>query len=235
MRRLIAMVLGTLVLFAGAGPVGAFPLTGCTMSLTSTDASGGPVDSSTSGDPVGSEDNPFVVDWDGSVVWSGNTVDQVIKNNSYHIEVFGVPTPFGGHEANADGAKDGSGTVRVKDHAPFRFTGLYFVSGAIGGNGGSCTGNGWFKLTGDPVGTVPFFAGLVAVVLGLLLLVGGLRGSIVAGLLGGLLLGIGIAILLVSFSVLPVGSLTPLLSIVFGLVVGLIASFVGRAASRTPA
>jgi hypothetical protein len=236
-RRLfaVAMVLGSLVLLVGAGPVAAFPLNGCTMSLTSNDGAGAPIDSAASGGPVGSMDNPLIVDWDGSVVWSGTTGTQTIKNNSYHIEVFGIPTPFGGHADNGDGNQSGSGLVSIKDNAPFRFTGLYFVTGGISGAGGACDGNGWLKVTGDPVGTIPFFVGLVLVIVGILLLVGGLRGSIVAAILGGLLLGVGLAILLVIFSALPVGGMTPLASVVFGLLVGIIASFVGRAASRAPA
>ena len=65
-----------------------------------------------------------------SVTWSGTTGSQVIKNNSWHVEVFYIPL-FRGSSANADGETSSEGTVDFRKDAPFRFTGLYFVLGLL--------------------------------------------------------------------------------------------------------
>jgi hypothetical protein len=233
MRRalVVAAVFAVLLLF-GATPVGAFPLNGCTMSLQSTGADGTAVHAAEGGSPDATETDPFIVDWDGSVAWSGTTGSQVIKNNAWHIEVFGLPTPLRGGSANGDGNQTGHGTVGVKENAPFRFTGLYFVSGGISGQGGSCEGSGWLRLAGDPVGTIPFFVGLIVLVLGLLLLVSGVNGHAVSGILGGLLMGLGLAVLLVIYSTMPAGAATPAATLALGLTMGAIVALIGRMRAR---
>ncbi len=208
--RVAAGVLAAVGLVWAVTPATAFPLSTCALTIQSTDASGAALDGATAGADDSSQADPFIVDWDGQVAWQGTTGGQEMKANQYHIEVFGVPTPLRGGDANEGDDRDGSGTVGVKANAPFRFTGLYFVSGAITGSGGSCEGSGWVKLAGDPVGTIPFLVGLGALVVGLVLLGLGLRrerrrsdprrrswpGS-------------ARSVLLVVFSVLPLGSLTP--------------------------
>ena len=72
-----------------------------------------------------------------------------------------------------------------------------------------------------------------------------MNGHPIRGLFGGLFLGIGVAMLLVVFAVIALGTLTPYIIIVIGVVIGLlIGSFVDRApwrggspatASATPA
>lgn len=198
----------------------AFPLSNCTMQLSSTTAGGAALDTAQSGDGSGSESDPFLVDWDGTVSWSG-TVQVEMKNNSYHIEVFGIPTPLRGTNSNEGDNRTGSGTVGISANAPFRFTGLYFVSGAITGSGGTCEGSGVFKLTGDPVGTVPFWTGLGLLGVGVLLLAWGLQGHRIGGIVGGLLAGLGAAVLLIIFAALPLGGITPPVVAGLGLILGI--------------
>lgn len=216
------------------GSAGAFPLTNCSLELTSLDAEGVVLDSAAGGASDASQTDPFIVDWEGTVVWNGTTGEQVIKNNSWHVDVFGVPTPLRGGSPNDEDDTNGDGTVDVSANLPFRFAGLFFVSGELSGEGGSCAGSGWMKIAGDPVGTVPFFLALALVVLGAILIAVGARGGWLPALVGGLLFGVGVAMLLVGFSTLPIGSLTVAGSVALGLLIGALAAGLGRS-RRTPA
>jgi hypothetical protein len=229
MRRSIAaaVLLTASLMLAATAPVAAFPLSLCQLSITSKDASGTTIDTAASGANDSTQADPFLVDWSGTVDYSGTTTN-VIKNYSYQIYVFGVPTPLRGAGPNSDEDVDGSGTVGVSANAPFRITGLFKVSGTYGGDGGSCAGDGWFKLTGDPTGTVLFWLGLIIVALGAVLLLRGLRRHALSAVLGGLLVGLGSAILLVTYSVLPFAEYTPWAVLVLGLLLGIVVALLGR-------
>lgn len=236
MRRSIAgagIVLGLLLTVLLPGAAAAFPLSTCTLDATSTAADGSALDTAVGDSEDSTQADPFIVDWDGSVGWEGTTSGVAMKDNQYHVELFGFPTPIRGGSANGGDDRDASGSVGVKANAPFRFTGLYFVSGSITGNGGTCEGSGWVKLTGDPIGTVPFFVGIGLLAVGLLLLGWGL-GHPVAAVIGGLIGGLGAAILLVIYSTLPFGSLTPVAVIVGGLIVGLLVAVLAVRRRATP-
>jgi hypothetical protein len=220
-RRLwLVLLLLTLPLVLPAG-VGAFPLTTCTLTVTSTDASGKTIATATGGGDDSTQANPLLVDWDGTVTWHGTSGDDAIKNNTWHVDVFMVPTPLRGGDANDKGNKVGDGTTSVGGNAPFQFTGLYYVSGEFRGDGGSCVGSGWFRLTGNPVSTVPFWLAVVIALLGLALLALGLRGSWGWAVLGGLLTGLGLAAVLAMLAVMPIGAWTPLAALGLFVVVGL--------------
>lgn len=235
MRR--PSVVGTLVLVALAwllllpASAAAFPLTNCSMQLTSKSASGATLDTAQSGDQSASQSDPFEVDFNGTVSWSG-TVSISMKDNSYFINVFNIPTPLRGTNSNEGDNRTGSGNPSVGANSPFRVTGLYQVSGAITGSGGTCEGSGWFKLLGDPVGTVPFFAGLVLLALGALMLAAGARGNAVLALVGGLLAGLGAAVEFVIFSVVPAGENTVIVVVLVGLACGAVVAVVGRRLAR---
>lgn len=220
----VSAALGVLIL---AAPAAAFPLTNCTLQATGLAADGSTIGSIQSGADDATQDHPFLVDWDGTVAYKGSTQVEM-KNNTWHVDVFGIPTPLSGGSPNGEDNRDGSGTVGVSANAPFRITGLYYVSGSITGSGGTCTGSGWFKLTGDPIGTIPFFVALGVLVVGILMLVAGIRGHAITGIIGGILTGLGSATMLVLYSTLPIGSLTPLVILVIGLLLGVGASVVGR-------
>jgi hypothetical protein len=225
-RRLgLVATLATALLIPGSAS--AFPLTNCTLEVTSVDAAGAAVDSATGPSGDASQGDPFIVDWDGKVVWNGSTGSQVITNNSWFVNVYGIPTPLRGSGANEDGTADGDGTVDVSTTLPFKLTGLYYISGEISGEGGSCSGSGWVKLEGDPVGTFPFFLALALVVIGALLIALGARGGWVPALVGGLLFGIGLGMLLVGFSSVPIGSLTLAGAVLLGLLIGALAAWLG--------
>lgn len=211
----------------------AFPLSNCTLNLTSRDGSGATIDTATSGGADSTQTDPFIVDWDGTVDWNGTMGSLVIMNHNWNVDVFGIPTPLRGGDPNTAGNTTGSDTAGVSANAPFRFTGLFYVSGQISGDGGSCSGSGWLRLRGDPVGTVPFFVGLALVLLGAALLAVGARGRWLAAVFGGLLLGLGAAVLLVIFALLPLAAPTPLVVLAAGLLIGILLGWFGR--GRTPA
>ena len=153
--------------------------------------------------------------------WAGTMGPLVIKDHNWSVSVFMLPTPQSGGDANEDGDTDGDGTVEVSDTLPFEVTGLFYVSGQISGDGGSCEGSGWVRLTGDAFGTIPFWIGLVLVVLGGLMLWMGYRGSVAWAVIGGILLGLGSALLLTLYALMPVGQWTPLAGLLAGLAIGI--------------
>ena len=209
----------------------AFNLSNCDLHVTSTLAGGGAskADSGDGGHGA-SQANPFLVDPDGTVNWSGQA-NIAMASNSWHVDLLGVPVLSGTGSSTSNPAT-GSGSVSIKSILPFPVAGLYYVSGAITGSGGTCQGDGWFKLTGNPVGTVPFILGLVLLVLGLLLMAWGWRGAAFASVIGGLLAGLGGATLLVIFSALVLGAMTPQVALLGGLAAGILEAILRR---RSPA
>lgn len=235
MHRLVLSVALPAALFLALivpGTVIGFDLTGCTLSLTSLDAGGATISEGVGGNPNDStQQNPFIVDWNGSVAYKGET-NAVIKDNSYEVKAYGLPTPIKGGSPNGDGNTKGSNTLGVSANAPFRITGLFEVEGTLKGTGGECHGSGWFKIIGDPVGTIPFFVGLGLLIVGALLVVGAIAGSALAGFVGGILLGLGAAVMLVIYSVPLVGQYTPLAALGAGVIAAVALTFVGRARGK---
>jgi hypothetical protein len=232
MHRLVlcaALPAALLLALVVSGTASAFPLTNCTLTVSSTAKGGATLDTATGGAPDATQQDPFIVDWDGTVAYDGTTGSQVIKHNTWFVNVWHLPTPLRGGSPNDDGNQKGNGSVDVSANAPFRMTGLYFVDGAISGEGGQCAGSGWFKIAGDPVGTIPFFVGLALLVVGALLAIGGIAGSAVAGFFGGVLLGLGAAVMLVIYSVAAMGEYTPLAAFGAGVIAGVALVFVARA------
>lgn len=172
-RRVLSGVAGATALgLLMAAPVAAFELNGgCNVTLTSMDAGGGTIDTASGPGSGGTEADPFLIDWDGTISWESDSGSQVFMDHAWQTYVYMIPTPVRGGHPNDAGETTGSDTEGVGENAPFRITGLYFVSGDINGEGGThCDGSGWFKLTGDATGTVPFFIGLLIILAGAALL-----------------------------------------------------------------
>ena len=91
----------------------AFPLAGpCTLALTSTDATGRPLGTATSGDASASPADPLPMDWDGAIAWEGRATTS-FRDNHYHVAIFGMATPFQDGSANADDVRATSGELRL--------------------------------------------------------------------------------------------------------------------------
>ena len=139
-------------------------------------------------------------------------------------------------------------SVAVDDYAKYG-VGLYLVEGTGTGTGFSCTGDGLVEVEGSPFATV---AGWVAIGLTVLGLGGvavatlgarrgtrGLVGAEVLGGIAGLLGGIGVGVLLQQFSVLYPTRSVAVTEVVIGILIGLTAPLLarllgGRAGADTP-
>jgi hypothetical protein len=79
----------------------------------------------------------------------------------------------------------------------------------------------------DPLGTVPFWTGLALILVGLVLVALGSRGSWLAALGGGAMMGGGVAVLITGTAWAPFGPTTPWLFLGAGVIIGLLAGAVG--------
>jgi hypothetical protein len=171
----LAGIAGLLLALLAAAPVGAFELNGgCNLTLTSNDESGATVDTASGGSGGGSggtHDDPFVIDWEGTVSWSGDSGSLVFRDHSWQTFVFLVPIPVRGGDPNEGEDTTAEGAADVDQNAPFKTSGLYYVSGVIdGAEGAHCDGSGWFKLDENAVETIPFWLAVLIAVAGLVVL-----------------------------------------------------------------
>ena len=224
------LLLPLLALPALAADPGAIDLSGgCTVTLTSTDASSTAVGTA-SGPGAASQGAPFVVDPKGDVAWTGTA--PLIRNGSWGVSIFAIPIPgLSGTFANEDGKTSADGSVTLGDIPLLgQFAGLVYVTGSVKGEGGACDAAMWVKLGGDPVTSIPGIAGLVLGALGLLGVLGSIPGGHpFRGLGFGILLGLGLLILPIAFGFMPLGQWTPWAGLAAGPLVGLILGLVGKA------
>ncbi|HET6744336.1 MAG TPA: hypothetical protein VFH90_00605 [Candidatus Limnocylindria bacterium] len=232
-RRVLATLAGTGLLFSAAcaQPISAaaFSLSGCQLTLTSFDADGTEIDSAIGGSPDATQQDPLRVSWGGEVRWTREGSPGSTGNRSWHVDIFGLPTMLRGTDSAAE-----SDVVEVGGGMPFRFTGLFYVSGRISGPDLSCSGSGWVRVLGDPLSTLPFTMGLSMLLIGLVLLAVGARGRWLPAVLGGAVVGMGAAILSVIYATVPMGEATPAVLTASGIVIGVAAGWHGsrqRAAS----
>jgi hypothetical protein len=110
--------------------------------------------------PEGTQDDPFDVAWDGRVDFRFQTGNVVFQNNEWAMYAMGLPVPILQGSDNNPMDRDEIGFVEIENVAPGvpRFVGLVHVNGWLEGNGGTsrCDGEGWIRIVGDPVGTVPW-------------------------------------------------------------------------------
>jgi hypothetical protein len=218
-----AIIGGGLLLIAlatpavAAEPAGATLSEGCTIAATSTDDGGTELGTLT-GPAASSPQEPFVVDRAGEVAWEGTA--PLIAGGTYSLSVYGLPV-WGGEFTNDEGLTAASGTVTVADILPVDLVGLFQVSGSVGGEGGTCEGSAWVKLAGDPLTSIPGLVGMGLAVLGGIGVLASVSGAHFGrGLLTGLLLGVGAAVLVIVFGFMPLGSVTPWVALAAGPILG---------------
>jgi hypothetical protein len=192
-----------------------------------------------------SKSDPIVVNWDDKFVYNGSST-AVITDQHWTAWVAGIPVATGG-SANASQKTTATGSVEIKKVLPLKLTGLYFVKFELKGSGGSCTGETWLKLAGNPLTTIPFWIGVVVALGGLYGLYWSLPriradGStdlhFVGGALAGLMLGLGLLIALIVSSLAAFSQWWPYAVILGGAVfLGLLTGTVGpkRGLIMTPA
>jgi hypothetical protein len=161
LRRIAALSLGTAAFLAlGAGPASAVAITGgCSGTATTLGKNGNTIQQVSAPDPkTGSRSNPVIVDGNGTITYQGD--GPVITNNKWYIKVFGITVKSGGKK-NGTRQTHTAGQLKVKDYFKIKQPGLYYVEGKFSGTGGSCSGHAWFKVTGSPVGSPLWIAGIV--------------------------------------------------------------------------
>lgn len=156
-------------------PAFAADASGCSGVASSSDEHGTKIDNVTAPGPGGTAEDPFEVDLNGPVSWSGETTS-VIKNGSWKVSIGGVP--ISGSFENDEGNRTGNGTETVADRIPGLLA--VFLQGGqkllvtvdITGSGGQCAATVWIKNVGSSATASPmWFAGIGMAVLGLLGLV----------------------------------------------------------------
>ena len=210
LRRLVYLAVPVLALALPAGAA-AFPLTNCTATLTSFDGAGVQLATATGGAEDATQAHPLLVDPDGTVSYDGTSGSIVFTDFTWTVNLFGLFGGLSGNGSNETGGTTATGSVAVSDVLPFPVTGTFFVTGSVSDAANSCDGSGWIQIEGDAFATPQFWAGVLLSVLGVLLLVRALRGRVLSGLFGGLLAGVGIATLLITFGWLVLGEWTPAL------------------------
>ena len=170
---LAAVLLAGMAMLASAGPASAVQLNGgCQGGGNSLTKSGKPVDqalANAQGGTRGSKGDPFKVSYSGTVKYQGRS-PTIFHNHKWRVKVYGITVKSGGAK-NGTNRPGTAGTAKVDDYLPFKVTGLFYVSGGINAREGSCGGHMWVKLTGSPVGTLPWIGGLVVGAGGLALVV----------------------------------------------------------------
>ncbi|HEX2142698.1 MAG TPA: hypothetical protein VHK28_10590, partial [Candidatus Limnocylindria bacterium] len=220
------------------GHAGAFPLRGCALTVTSLDASGTALDTARDGEATGNQaisaepeggtaDDPLRIAWNGALQWAAAGDEEPIESGQLRLAVFGIPLPA------VDLASGAS--MDLGEAVPFRYTGLYYLSGQLRSGERVCAGSGWVLVVGEPAGTVPFLVALLLAVLGIVLLATAVRGEWLAAALGGPLLGLGGAVLMVLYATLPFGEATPWMVIGVGMLLGAVAGYGGRRRRARPA
>jgi hypothetical protein len=174
-RVLVAVAMAIIAMAFLASPVAAFELTDCRLIVQSFDAEGEPLDTAigdTDGGEGGTRNDPFLVDYDGTVRYEGDTADLLITDLTWSVDVFLIPTPLRGGGPNEEEQTSAEGEIDVSS-LPIRVNGLFFVSGQVSGEGGACRGSAWVRMLSDPpetVTTVPFWIALLVIAAGLFVL-----------------------------------------------------------------
>lgn len=229
MCRTVQSVLAASIVVIGLaapGTAAAFDLETCTLTVTSKDVAGNVIDSATGGGPGGTREDPLTVDPNGSVEWVGATGGQDFEGASWHVEIYGVPTPLRGEDRPGDdpgGSEANRGAIKVGEILPFDLVGTIFVSGAVEVGGDPvCAGAGWIELPGDPTGTPGFIGAGILTLIGVGLVLSSARGrKVVRGGIGGVLAGAGLGTLAAIADILPFDNDTPLAVMIGSVLVGI--------------
>jgi hypothetical protein len=229
---LLVILLLPVAAASAAEPAGVELNGGCTVALTSLDASGGVIDSAM-GPGVADVSNPLDVDLQGTVLWEGTA--PLITTGSYQVTVNGAPVPgFSGPIDNPGGITSASGTAEVGSFLGFLafaqdwMTLTWNVAGSVTGPDAGCSGQVWVRTgQADPLFSGGAIAGIALGALGLVGLLRSIKGRHgISGLFAGLIVGIALALLVMTFGVYILGPLTPWIALgsmtLLGFIVGLI-------------
>jgi len=240
LRRLLYLVIPVVALALPAS-VAAFPLTNCTATLTSYRADGTVLSTATNGADDATQDNPLIIEPDGSVGYDGTSGSIVFGSFTWSVNFWGLIGGLEGTGTNDGAGTTATGSIDVSDALPFPLMGTFYVTGSVTDNdsASSCEGSGWIQIEGNAFSTPQFWVGVLFAVIGLLAMIWAASGHFWAGLLGGILAGLGVAVLLVTFGLMFLGSWTPAIVVavlvILGPILGLINSRGATPPPTTPA
>lgn len=146
---------------------------GCSGSVRSAMADGSALDSAEAPGAGATQDDPLVIDPQGTVAWQGAT-DTAITSGTWSVSVMGLSF-LNGTIDNPDGTTSGSGTVDLAAApAPVQWVlqtkARIPVSGTMTGSGATCTGSGYIAgLGSSPMSSPLFLAGAAFAGIGLLM------------------------------------------------------------------
>lgn len=161
---------------ASASPASAAEAVGCQGMAVSYTQAGTELDRVTAPGPGGTNEDPFLVDFDGTIRWSGSS-DAVLQNGAWSVSIGGFP--LSGDVTNESGTREASGTDTIGSKLPafvktiLQGEAKILVTGEVTGSGGqSCVVAVWIQNAGagSPVASPMGITGIAAGVLGLLLL-----------------------------------------------------------------
>jgi hypothetical protein len=226
-RPLLAVVIASLLL-AGSAAAAEHPADRCDLAVVSLDATGTELDSSV----VEGRDSPpeaaLEVTWDGRLEYAGRIEDPLPAEYRYETWAFGVPTPVRDRVTGEDVTHEDHGSVQLDIGVPY--VGLFHVTGRLEGDDIGCERALWVRVVGDPVQTPQLWVALLLLLGGMLAIAwpplrGGWSRSAMIG--GSLLLGLSLALLAITFGLMPFGPVTPPVLLVMILALGVILALVG--------
>lgn len=133
---------------------------GCSGTAVTTDADGNALGlADTAAGIAASASRPLLVATDGSVAYEGRS-SVAITDHTWSVSVAGQ-TVASGSSANTGQATTAKGVAQVGDYLPVSVTGTVLAQATIIGTGGSCSGDVWLELDGNPWTSSNGVAGLV--------------------------------------------------------------------------
>jgi hypothetical protein len=206
---------------------------GCSVTAVSKDADDTEIGRLSQGTSA-SSDAPLLVAKDGTVGYDARS-EELLTDNEWTVTVAGIPVKSGTWPNDRD-KQLRVGTVQIDDYLPVAVTGTMKVEAdVVAADGTDCALVTWVRLDGNGLLSANGLLGIGLLAIGLiggslsLPIVGdsgALRTHGVRGTIFGLVAGFGLATLLVSTSVIVVGS--PWLVLAITLVLGVVGGLVGK-------
>ena len=250
-RTLSATTAIGLLLALASGPAIAEVTGGCDGQAVIEGVTYTPANDSASNPIVVPDADGVMIPWQGSAPFGNNGHEGELRLHlgptTIRIADWADDDLSAPNESRADGVY---ALDDFREELPFPVVGLYRVSGTHAADGGSCSGSVMLRFEGATLGS-PVAAGATGLgALGVVLVVlaavvthaaataGRVRGRQLLGLVGGLIVGVAVAILLQQTAVWPLDTLSsiglPVLAAVLGLLAGRLAPFGrGRLATAT--
>lgn len=250
MTRLLRAAMVAALFALLAAPTQAADLSGdCTLLLRSYDANGNLLDDASgqgglAASDLGTTSNPFRVDWNGRLDYLLSTGDAVFGNYSWQVNAEGVPVPVFQGSTGDPLPQEQRGAVEISPDLTqmMRVAGVVYLSASVTGNGGTtaCQGGAWIRFVGNPFGTLPFWVMVGLLLFGVILLIATpytvswdeslyaprpirvVHRHWIRGIIGGLLVGIGLALATIIYGLNGIGAMTPWAAILVGLAIGII-------------